>query len=72
MAIGVLGGALLLSRVGVIALVDQGYTLMEYLFITLFAIPLLTVGVLRIQNLNWKRNIFGSTEEVSSTTQTDD
>lgn len=40
--------AALLSRVGLIALVARGYTLMAYGFLALFALPLLTVGVWRI------------------------
>jgi uncharacterized membrane protein YkvI len=40
--------AALLSRVGLIALVAQGYTLMAYAFLALFVLPLLTVGVWRI------------------------
>jgi uncharacterized membrane protein YkvI len=44
----VLLAAALLSRVGLIALVAQGYTLMAYGFLALFALPLLTVGVRRI------------------------
>mgnify|MGYP006281296669 CR=1 FL=1 len=45
---GVLAAAALLSRVGIIALVAQGYTFMAYGFIALFALPLLTVGVYRV------------------------
>jgi uncharacterized membrane protein YkvI len=41
-------GAALLSRVGLIALVARGYTLMAYGFLALFALPLLTIGVWRI------------------------
>jgi len=49
LASGLLGGgilflAALLSRVGIIALVERGYTVMGYCFIALFALPLLTVG----------------------------
>ena len=44
---GVLAGAALLSRVGIVALVAQGYTYMAYGFIALFAVPLLTVGAWR-------------------------
>lgn len=40
--------AALLSRLGIIALVAQGYTLMAYGFLLLFALPLSTVGVFRI------------------------
>ena len=45
---GVLAGAALLSRVGIVALVARGYTYMAYGFIALFALPLLTVGVRRV------------------------
>ena len=44
---GVLAGAALLSRVGIVALVAEGYTYMAYGFIALFALPLLTVGAYR-------------------------
>jgi len=40
--------AALFSRVGLIALVARGYTLMAYGFLALFALPLMTVGVWRI------------------------
>ncbi len=51
---GMLGGAallvaMLLSKVGIIALVAEGYRLLAYAFIVLFALPLLTVGVKRIR-----------------------
>jgi len=59
LAVGVLVGALLLSRVGIIALVAQGYTLMAYFFIALFALPLLTVGVLRIRDPTWGSSVLG-------------
>lgn len=45
---GILLAAAALSRVGIIALVARGYTVMGYLFIALFAAPLLTVGVWRL------------------------
>ena len=38
----------MLSRLGIIALVAKGYTLMAYGFLALFALPLLTYGVWRI------------------------
>jgi uncharacterized membrane protein YkvI len=59
LAVGVLVGALLLSRVGIIALVAQGYTIMAYVFIALFAVPLLTVGVFRIRNPDWGYSVLG-------------
>lgn len=45
---GLLIAAAVLSRLGIIALVAQGYTLMAYGFLALFALPLLTVGLARI------------------------
>ncbi|NKB89540.1 MAG: hypothetical protein GKS06_15090 [Acidobacteria bacterium] len=47
-AVAVLLSAALLSRLGIIALVAQGYTLMAYGFLALFALPLLTRGLWRI------------------------
>ena len=44
----VLAAATLLSLVGIIELVDKGYGLMAWGFILLMALPLLTIGVLRI------------------------
>lgn len=55
---GVLVAATLLSRVGIIALVAQGYTIMAYFFIALFAVPTLTVGIWRIANPDWKREFW--------------
>ncbi|WP_435181429.1 YkvI family membrane protein [Halorussus sp. AFM4] len=72
LAVGVLVGALLLSRVGIIALVAQGYTMMAYLFIALFAVPLLTVGVLRIRNPDWGEDFFGTDETVAGGIRPDD
>lgn len=45
---GILVAAALLSRVGIVALVARGYTVMGYLLIAIFAVPLLTVGALRV------------------------
>lgn len=55
---GILIAALLLSRVGIITLVAQGYTLMAYFFIALFAVPLLTVGLYRIANPAWRARMW--------------
>lgn len=55
---GILIGALLLSRVGIITLVAQGYTIMAYFFIALFALPLLTVGLYRIANPEWREELW--------------
>ena len=47
-SVALLASAAVLSQLGIIALVAQGYTLMAYGFLALFALPLLTVGVVRI------------------------
>lgn len=72
LAVGILGGALLLSRIGIIALVAQGYTMMAYFFIALFAVPLLTVGVLRIRDPSWGSSLLGADSLTTGTTQSDD
>ena len=45
---GMLALAAVLSRLGIIALVARGYSILAYGFLLLFALPLLTVGVRRI------------------------
>lgn len=59
-AAGVFLSALILSRVGIITLVEQAYSIMAYLFIIALGVPLLTVGLLRIFNPNWKREFWDS------------
>ena len=49
---GVLLAAAVLSQIGIIALIARGYTIMGYLFIALFALPLMTIGVARIVRQN--------------------
>lgn len=56
--VGILVVATLLSQFGIIALVAQGYTIMAYFFIALFAIPTLTVGIVRLVNPDWKREFW--------------
>lgn len=56
--VGILVVATLLSQFGIIALVAQGYTIMAYFFIALFAIPTLTVGIVRLINPDWKREFW--------------
>lgn len=58
LGVGILGGATLLSRYGIIALVAQGYTIMAYFFIALFAIPTLTIGIIRIFDPGWKQEFW--------------
>lgn len=48
LAAAILGGAALLSRVGLIGLVARGYSTMAYAFLALFALPLLTRGLVLI------------------------
>ena len=56
--VGILVTATLLSQFGIIALVAQGYTIMAYFFIALFAIPTLTVGLVRLFDPDWKREFW--------------
>jgi uncharacterized membrane protein YkvI len=56
--VGILVTATLLSRFGIIALVAQGYTIMAYFFIALFAIPTLTIGVVRLVDPDWRREFW--------------
>lgn len=72
LAVGILLGALLLSRVGIITLIAQGYTFMGYLFIIFFAIPLLTIGVLRIRNPEWGSSFFGVSSGTAEAGRSDD
>jgi len=67
---GILLAATLLSRVGIIALVAQGYTIMAYFFIALFAVPSLTIGVRRIINPEWKQE-FWSRVDAGATSASD-
>lgn len=48
LTVAILAAAVGMAQFGIIALVAQGYSLMAYGFILLFAIPLLTVGLYRI------------------------
>lgn len=61
---GILVGALLLAQVGIIPLIAQGYTLMAYFFLALFAVPLLTIGVYRIFNPDWMEEFWQRAEPV--------
>ncbi|QLG28670.1 hypothetical protein HUG10_14445 [Halorarum halophilum] len=56
--VGILVTATLLSQFGIIALVAEGYTIMAYFFIALFAVPTLTVGLVRLFDPDWKREFW--------------
>jgi uncharacterized membrane protein YkvI len=47
-AVGLIVGALLLSRLGIIDLIAVGYGAMTWVFIGIFVVPLLTLGAYRI------------------------
>lgn len=53
----VLISAALLSQVGIIAIVATGYTIMAYVFLALFVLPLFTVGVYKIVKSPTERNL---------------
>ncbi len=57
-SVGTLVAALILSKVGIIALVAKGYTFMAYGFLILFALPLLTIGIIRILNPGWHQELW--------------
>jgi len=48
LSVGILLVSAVLSRLGLITLVAQGYSILAYGFLLLFALPLMTVGVARI------------------------
>jgi uncharacterized membrane protein YkvI len=48
LSVGILLVSAVLSRLGLITLVAQGYSMLAYGFLLLFALPLMTVGVARI------------------------
>lgn len=56
--IGVIVSALLLSRIGIIALISQGYTMLAYIFLTILVIPLFTIGIYRIYHPSWKQTFW--------------
>ena len=50
--------SLILSRIGIIDLVAKGYTMMAYGYLLLFVGPLLTIGLIRIINPEWKKEFW--------------
>jgi uncharacterized membrane protein YkvI len=61
LAVGYLLAALLLSRVGIIALVGTYYTIMSYMFMVLLVVPLVTVGLYRLANPGWRSSFWQHT-----------
>ena len=60
LTVAVLSLAAVLSRLGLIDLVARGYTLMAYGFLALFAVPLLTVGVVKMRRAGAGKSPSGS------------
>jgi uncharacterized membrane protein YkvI len=50
--------AILLARYGIIALVAKGYGTMAWVFFGIYFIPLVTIGIIRIANPNWKKEFW--------------
>lgn len=50
--------AILFARYGIIALVAKGYGTLAWVFFAIYFIPLVTVGVIKIINPNWKREFW--------------
>lgn len=57
-SIGALVGSVILAQIGIIDLIAKGYTFMAYCMIAVYAIPLLTIGVIRIINPEWKKDLW--------------
>lgn len=60
LGLGILLSAILLSRLGIIALVSQVYPILAVLFTAVLIIPLLTVGVYRMSNPSWRNDLWTS------------
>jgi len=50
--------AILLAKYGIIALVAKGYGTMAWVFFGIYFIPLVTIGVVRILNPEWKKEFW--------------
>lgn len=55
--------AIALSRMGIIALVNQVYPILAVLFTAILILPLLTVGLFRLANPAWRADFWGETEQ---------
>lgn len=55
-----------LSRLGIIALVNQIYPILAILFAVILILPLLTVGLYRLSNPTWKLGFWGRSEQQRS------
>ena len=72
LSIVILSAAVIFSRVGIIALVAEGYSLMAYGFIALLVIPLFTIGLYRIANPQWARSFWDRPQIYSSGSRSED
>lgn len=54
----VIASALLMSRVGIIALISKGYTILAYVFLAILVVPLFTIGLYRIYRPTWKQQFW--------------
>jgi len=59
-AIIALAGSVALAKIGIIDLIAKGYTFMAYGMIAVYLLPLLTIGVIRIVNPEWKREFWNT------------
>lgn len=50
--------SILFARYGIIALVARGYGILAWVFFATYFIPLITIGIIRIVNPNWKREFW--------------
>ncbi len=57
-ATGMLVVSVGLARIGIIDLIAKGYSAMSYGMIAVYIIPLMTIGVYRILNPDWKRDFW--------------
>ncbi|MDI6913113.1 MAG: hypothetical protein QMC95_02700 [Desulfitobacteriaceae bacterium] len=49
------------AKIGIIDLIAKGYTVMSYGFIVIYALPLVTIGLYRIINPQWKKDFWNQT-----------
>lgn len=57
-----------LSRIGIIALVNQVYPILAVLFTAILILPLLTIGLFRLSNPTWRAGFWGDEQQFSDHT----